>query len=449
MPTLATSPSPTPTDTNHQASSASHWLANNPGRIAPDAYSWMQAVHWFHDDDAYAPDRTHGPQRFTRTTLRLAVVLARLKECRPGVDNLASWLGVSKRTVQYHLGILRDVGLLAYASKGTRIAGVGGRASEFTRMVPPSFDDALGMRTAPSAAYIRSVRGIDEARRPLIARLGRKARQSLNQKRTKASKRTSTSRASCTPRGVSRGSSSPTGSTSLPSEAKLGAGKHTSTPATKPQRQPRKANAVGQRFRLAAELIRRVPWMHRASTPRIAWIVRSVADAGWTADEVIALLDCGEAPSRVHRPSGLLASRLRGAVDLWPDAAGRARAVEASRDSRRAEQARHTEWEGAWQAPTSMAVRVLVEKALAPTTPSPRQLETLPELHAVDQLSDAEVTALRAEAHGRFLTGDTSLIRVAVDCLGQTIAQRLYGPELVQRALQLAAASSLTTFGAR
>ncbi|MGW5944166.1 hypothetical protein [Streptomyces celluloflavus] len=47
-----------------------------------------------------------------------------------------------------------------------------------------------------------------------------------------------------------------------------------------------------------------VPWVGRASVPRIVWILREVSDdAGWTADEVIAFLDRDRAPGIVHRPS--------------------------------------------------------------------------------------------------------------------------------------------------
>ncbi|MFE5549229.1 hypothetical protein ACFQ71_36155 [Streptomyces sp. NPDC056534] len=77
--------------------------------------------------------------------------------------------------------------------------------------------------------------------------------------------------------------------------------------------------------------------MGRAAVPRIAWILKEVADAGWTADEVIAFLDCGDAPGTVHRPSGFLAGQLKTATAQWQHAEGRARAVQAYRDSRRAE----------------------------------------------------------------------------------------------------------------
>lgn len=207
-------PTPTPLPANALSAAqdgeqfvpeAAQWIAHTTGRLAPDAYAWMQAVHWFHDHAPRLRGRDHGPTRIGRTTMRLAVALARLKECRPGVDTLMSWLNVSERTVQYHLGLLREAGLLTYLAKGTRISGIGGRASEFARTVPRSFDDALGLRTGPSTDYIRAVHGIAEPHRALMARLGKKARRSLQGNPTKrtnrSSARSTSAPSSCTPRG--------------------------------------------------------------------------------------------------------------------------------------------------------------------------------------------------------------------------------------------------------
>lgn len=178
---------------------------------------------------------------------------------------------------------------------------------------------------------------------------------------------------------------------------------------------------------------------------RIAWILKDVADAGWTADEVIAFLGCGDAPGIVHRPSGFLAGRLKGAVALCPTAEGRVRAVQAYRDSRRAERARHQEWEGAWQAPRSMAVRRLVAEAF---TPHPRQrYEDNGNVAATDtaggacDLSAEERADLKATAWGEFMRGETTLVTSMVDLCGRPAAEQVYGADLVWRALRLASGS--------
>ncbi|MEV7157136.1 helix-turn-helix domain-containing protein [Streptomyces misionensis] len=423
------------------------WLARSDCRIAPDACSWLQAVHWFHDHGPRAQGRAHGPSRIGATTLRLAVVLARLKECRPGVDALASWLKLSERTVQYHLRLLREAGLLAYISKGTRIAGVGGRASEFARTVPPVFDEALGLRTGPSEQYIRAVRGIDEAHRPLMARLVKKARRSLSSKRANAVKSSKpgvgSRRSSCTPRGVVTSTSSPAGTTSLPPESKLGNSKSTS--AERKQGGPRRLNTIGRRYQLAFELVQQLDWLSRAAVPRIAWICRDVADAGWTATEVIAVVSQDSPPYRVRRPSGFLAGRLNGAHLLYDTPAKRRALVEWWRTSRKTARDRHAEWAGDWRPPASRAVARRVNEALTNVNRSVGgpALDSLPMdadgLADLEQLTRDEIVDLRAAA-----LKDTGLITTTIAVCGEAYARRLFTSRLVDQARRLRGTGRLT-----
>ncbi|MFE1189971.1 helix-turn-helix domain-containing protein [[Kitasatospora] papulosa] len=428
------------------------WLSQSDCRIAPDACSWLQAVHWFHDHGPRALGRTHGPSRVGSTTLRLAVVLARLKECRPGVDTLAGWLKLSERTVQYHLRILREAGLLAYISKGTRISGVGGRASEFARTVPPLFDEALGLRTGPSETHIRAVHGIDEARRPLMAHLVRKARRSLKPKRTKTVKQSksvaSSAPSSCTPRGVSTSTSFTTGTTSLPPENKLEDGTSKSVPAKKisrVERGPRRLNTVARRYQLASELVRQLDWLGRAAVPRIAWICRNVADAGWTATEVIAVVSQDGPPHLVRRPSGFLASRLKGAHRLYDTPAKRRAIVEWWRESRQAARDRHTEWTGDWQAPSSRAVIRQVNDALTLVNRSEAgaAFDALPVgddgFADLEQLTREEIIDLRAAA-----LKDNGLITSTIAVCGETYARRLFTHHLVDQVRRLRGTGRLT-----
>ncbi|WP_331756483.1 MULTISPECIES: transcriptional regulator [unclassified Streptomyces] len=457
---------------------ASQWLSTSSGRIAGDGYSWMQAVHWVAGSGLYQPrrHRSHGPRSFGPTTVRVAQELAALSPCRPGIKYLMRRVGLSERAVQDHLRILRETGLLAWIVKGTRVAGDGGQASEFARMIPVEFDVALGIRTVQrdedAPAYTRAVSGIAESGRELIAKLAKKASRKVRKPRSKTSSRTParagegadrgvvtavSGEARCTPMQVGTSGLPSAGTTSLPSESKLASGEaQFSTPKESKGKAGgrRGPNRVGRRFQLAGELVRQVPWMGRASVPRIAWILSEVADAGWTADEVIAFLDLGDAPERVHRPSGFLAGRLKGAVALWPHAEGRARAVQAYRDSRRAEQARHQEWEGRWQAPRSESVRRLVAEAFIPRQEQPMdrtQGEVLPAETSIDDLAAEEVAELRATARGEFMRGETTLITSTVDAFGRPAAERLYGADLVQRALRFTSGSrsSLMTLGHR
>lgn len=167
---------------------ASQWLTTSTGRIALDGYSWMQAVHWVAGSGLYEPRRyrSHGPRSFGPTTVRVAQELAELFPCRPGIEYLVRRTGLSERSVEYHLGMLREAGLLAYVVRGTRVRGAAAQASEFARMVPVEFDVALGVRTAGEGTG-RRMTGIAEAGRGLMAALSKKAARKVRKRRAKSS----------------------------------------------------------------------------------------------------------------------------------------------------------------------------------------------------------------------------------------------------------------------
>ncbi|GGU38040.1 helix-turn-helix domain-containing protein [Streptomyces violascens] len=417
-------------------------MSTTGGRIAPNGHAWLEAVYWVYKYGPYSSELSHGPKKFGDTTLRLARAIAHLTECRPSVANLVGWLKLSTRTVQYHLAMLREAGLLTYRSKGTRVRGVGGRASEFERTIPPAFDDAAGLRTGPSDTLIRSVRGFSPDRIPLLKELHAAARP-RRQKRTKTANRRSAQgtsrRPSCTPMVGSTSSSSTAGDTSSPSESKLASGQHNSTSPKKTNR--RKLNQTGRRYQLAAELTQQIGWLGRAAVPRIAWIVRHVADAGWTAAEVIAVVGL-EAPAlRVHRPSGFLARRLTGAHLLYDTAAKRAQIVDHWRDARRAERDRHTDWhQDDCRRPTSPAVARDVAAAFAQLqqpAAAPQEERELAVgddgLVDLEQLTREEVIDLRAAA-----LKDPALVRATVHACGEAYARRLYTSALVNHVQNLA-----------
>ncbi|MEU6346516.1 helix-turn-helix domain-containing protein [Streptomyces sp. NPDC046977] len=435
------------------------WLSTTSGRIAPDAYSWMQAVCWAHIASIYRTARGHGPQRIGKTTLRVAAELGRLSPCRPSVDYLAGALDVSPRTVQYHLGILRESGLLAYRTKGTRVAGAGGRASEFVWTIPRAFDTALGLITRPSDRYIRALTGIADRGRALMRRLSRMARNLTRRGRRRRSARRpavlSSAASPCTPM---QGGSDPletAGTTSLPPEKGRLRGRKTS-------RAPRRAgrrgslNKVGRRYQLARELIARVAWLRGSSVARIAWVVRSVADAGWSADEVCAWLLLRGEPNRVHRPSGLLATLLDGAVSILDTPSKRARAVKrwhaaleaARRHAIVRVRGRGERFDGDWQMPSSLAVRRTVALAVRESAAAAAGGgEELPALAGPQDLTSEESQSMRRAAWAAFLAGDGSLVTSAVQILGRPAAEAVYGPALVHRTLQVSRATSLTTVG--
>ncbi|MFH8978036.1 winged helix-turn-helix domain-containing protein [Streptomyces sp. NPDC017890] len=462
---------------------ASQWLSTSSGRIASEGYSWMQAVHWLAGSGLYQPrrHRSHGPRSFGATTVRIAQQLAQLSPCRPGIKYLVRRTGLSERSVEYHLAMMREAGLLAYIVRGTRVRGESAQASEFALMIPPEFDIALGIRTVlrdeEAPEYTRVMTGVAEAGRKLIAKLAKKASRKVRRPRPKTSPKMPRKGACrgagqrvvtaisdevrCTPMQAGTSISSSAGGTCSPPESKLASGAGKSTPK-KPRAEAdgrRKLNTVGRRFQLARELTRELDWLRGCSVPRIAWVARNVADAGWTVTDVKGWLHLRGEAARVRRGSGLLAVLLAGAETVLDTPAKRADAVERWRDAQEAarrhriEQARaRTErYEGDWDAPTSRAVQRKVKAAFADIRKAAGGGRRQDQDHvAGDQAAglepdEQELAELRATAAGELMRGETALIT----SLDPKTALRVYGERLVHRARQLESGfrSSLMTYG--
>ncbi|WDM16458.1 transcriptional regulator [Streptomyces lavenduligriseus] len=468
---------------------ASQWLSTSSGRIASDGYSWMQAVHWVAGSGLYKPrrHRSHGPRSFGPTTVRVAQELAQLFPCRPGIEYLVRRTGLSERSVEYHLGMLREAGLLAWIVKGSRVSG-GPLASEFARMIPVEFDAALGIRTVQrdegAPAYTRAVSGIAEAGRELMAQLAKKASRKVRKPRSKPSAKAPARDARkgaeqgvvtavsdevrCTPMQVGTSTLSTAGTTSLPPESKLASGLSDSPTPKKSKAKAggrRKLNVVGRRFQLARELIQELDWLRGCSVPRIAWVARNVADAGWTVTDVRGWLHFRGEAAKVRRGSGLLAVLLAGAETVLDTPEKRADAVEQWRGAQEAARrhriqqvrARTERYDGDWHAPTSRAVRSEVEAAFAQVREAAnggrhQDQDDVADDQALEaELSQQELAQLRADAWGQLMAGETDLVMTAVNAMGRPAAERIYGAELVQRAHQIASGSrsSLMTYGRR
>jgi len=76
-----------------------------------------------------------------------------------------------------------------------------------------------------------------------------------------------------------------------------------------------------------------VGWLGNATLPRVAWAVRDVADAGWSANAVTAWLQLQPVPDKVFRPSGFLIGRLAGATAVWSTPAAREAGIIATREA--------------------------------------------------------------------------------------------------------------------
>ncbi|MGE7437030.1 hypothetical protein [Kitasatospora sp. NPDC001175] len=312
-------------------------LSGTAGRVALDGYSWRQAAHWVHGAGFYVP--THGP-RFGETTLRLVEVLSELTPCRPTIGYLMRKLKCSKRTVQYHLEILRSTGLLAWRSIGTRLPMTEGQtrveslASEYERLIPVSYDQALGIRTAGEGLE-RRMTGISEEGRSVIAELGKKAAKKLRRARrtarhTSAQQSSGTSR--CTP--MEGGTTDCLSFSSVGDSKATGAARDTKSITRKRAAKPageRRRTVLGQVVtaammaagdRLAKVAYRRVPWVRQASHDQLRWVLNDAAARGWDEQRTVAWLGdvAGQYAGagllwRPERPHALIAHALRQDVE--------------------------------------------------------------------------------------------------------------------------------------
>ncbi|NJA56717.1 helix-turn-helix domain-containing protein [Streptomyces sp. NEAU-H3] len=425
------------------------WLPHTTGRIAPDPRSWMQSVHWVVSSGLYTPTRKHGPKAMNHTTLVIAQEISALKVCRPSIDYLVRKTGCSERTVQYHLDMLREAGLLAYVSKGTRSAGRVRSASVYERIIPTAFDTALGIRTKlrdeTRPAYTRVPTGASPEHRKALGKLVRKAARRVRRPRPKAPV---LGVQRCTPMGVGTSASSTAGDLGFPPESKLASGDASHPTPKKTQQQPglrrpkkrRKLNKTGRRFQLARELTQQIPWLSRCELPRVAWVIRDVADAGWTADEIHGWLHFTGVSSDIKRPVGQLAHQLRLAVVAAPTPAARQTFVDMWRDSRRAEQQRHAAYENGLTATevtqTAAAAMAHIRDTLA------RQAAALDETTAYD-LDVPEHTAtdtppVATADDVRDALQDPTLILAALGFAEEAEVRRVYGDRVVDYALRQA-----------
>ncbi|MEE1812674.1 helix-turn-helix domain-containing protein [Streptomyces sp. BE133] len=426
---------------------AAQWVSTTTGRIATDPYSWMQSVHWVGGSGLYTPSRNYGP-KWGPTTVLIAQELSALTECRPGVEYLARKLKLSKRTVQYHLDMLREAGLLVYRTKGTRITGSIRHASVYERVIPVEFDEALGIRTIGEGLERRPV-GIAEEGRKLIGKLAKKAARKVRRRRS----RTPVSgRGRCTPMQGGTSASSTTGTSTSPSETKLASGSNAHPTQKKATRGPQKLNKIGRRYQLGQELVTNVPWLQQASTPRISWITRHCADAGWTWREVQAATEEHSPidPADARRPSGLLAHRIKGVHLLYASPEARQQMVLAWQESTAQEHFRHSGYDA--PAPHAAPDDVEASEAQAAFGAAMRASRTTRSastgnndeelLYASGNIDLHALSPHEIGIHRAFAAEDPTYVRSLLDEMGDTATRRLLTSKLVNQAL---AALRLTT----
>ncbi|MFW3477391.1 hypothetical protein [Streptomyces microflavus] len=186
-----------------------------------------------------------------------------------------------------------------------------------------------------------------------------------------------------------------------------------------------------------------MPWLSRASAPRIAWIARHCADAGWQWQEVQAAAEeQGPIDDRdSRRPSGLLAYRIKGAHQLYASTTARHLMLTAWEDSRLRERIRHQGWDGT----DATAIPEQHTGTVAAAMDAIRAARHTQTLSAADLAGatehpegDTNLEALsRAEVleHRQHAAADPTYARNLLDALGDRDARRLLTSQLVDKAL--------------
>ncbi|WP_331738558.1 hypothetical protein [Embleya sp. NBC_00896] len=412
-----------------------------------DPVSWLQAVHWGVDM------RLPG---FSEHTLRIARIMARLTECRPGVAYLRRATGLSERTVYGQLRALRRAGLLVYRAVGGFSDDKQRLAAVYMLVIPPMYDQALGIRIVGEGRERRMVGIGTQAGRRTIKRLARLTARGRGKRRGVRHPRPAT-RKRCTLGFSGPQEISAAGHVSPQDSVVAGESGHSNTEGSgncsTPARR-RVQSRVAQRLDLARDLIHRLPWLCRADPKRISWVVREVADRGWTCENVQAWIDVsgGDVAHVVRRPSGFLAARLKGAASVWDTPTRRAQGCEAWQDMLASRRDRPREWapEPARSRPSSEALR-LIGEAFAPVSVRASDGDVFddPRLHGVgsDPAEPGDLPASLLEEVRAAAALDPDLVLAAHRMVGADYARRLYGDDLYDRAMHVATSRTITVHG--
>lgn len=269
---------------------------------------WLRAVQWLIAAGLHP--------KANATTMRIAEDLAArmdydLGHVLYGMDAMAERLDLDPSNVRRHVRYLRELGALAWVTRGTRAnsrrgkgqEGYAGTATVYAAVIPASFDHAMGHQVIGSGYTARIVVHLSSRPTPVD--------------------------------NSSEGAvdNSPERSCALPSltvvkeESQVQmVGGVTTTAARSQQTRPTKTSsrkkratilgatvtAAGMQLgdKLAKAIRRRVPWARRATHDQLRWVCADMGEQQWTEDQAVRFaVDAGHAhragfgwdPSRPHR----------------------------------------------------------------------------------------------------------------------------------------------------
>lgn len=311
------------------------------------------------------------------TTLRVAEDLASRMDYSTGhvrycLEETAARLGVHRATVKRHTGVLRELGLLAWAVHGTKhnvrralgLPGYAGTATVYAAVIPPVYDDAMG-HVRVGAGY--SARIVVDATAPVdnspAAHQDAPPSLSVVKEEGKVEVEggcTDTSRQRASRRTPSI---SPT---SRSDKRSSGAGVARRSPVQ-----------VARDCRIAAQVRPRVTWTQTEGIRRLAFALRPLIDRGMDAHDIAAELASWWLAWRPARPAAYIRAQLAeqdrqaaaaaAAVHPMDNAAWRAWAVQAAGgqqaagaggDAARTEEDRRQAREYGWHDPQAVTEHI-------------------------------------------------------------------------------------------
>ncbi len=241
------------------------------------------------------------------TTLRVARDLAarlnadgHVAYCR---DTMFKRLGISRRTLERHIAVLRELGLLVWALHGsrtnTRPAGSGewaGTATIYAAVVPRAWDDALGHRVSGHGYHARHIGFTEQGRQLAIADARRRTRPS--HRRDTPSCKTNHPR----PKAEMGGKKN---NTRAPRSARPRSRRRHEVPEPYRASTPQAAHAVS----VAAWIRPRVPWTQGEGLRRLAFALRPWIATGLSAADIAADLSVWRMPRRPASPASVIMAR--------------------------------------------------------------------------------------------------------------------------------------------
>ncbi|WP_435057659.1 hypothetical protein [Streptomyces sp. bgisy060] len=241
------------------------------------------------------------------TTLRVARDLAarlnadgHVAYCR---DTTWRRLGISRRTLERHVAVLRELGLLVWAVHGTRTntrpAGSGewaGTATIYAAVVPRAWDDAHGHRVRGHGYHARHIGFTERGRQMAIADARRRTRP--ERRRDTPSCMTNHPRPTAEMGEKRNNTSALRGARPRPARRHEVPEPYRASPA-------QAAHAVS----VAAWVRPRVPWTQGEGLRRLAFALRPWIAAGLSAADLAADLSVWHVPRRPASPASVLMAR--------------------------------------------------------------------------------------------------------------------------------------------